>query len=211
VSELAVPKHLQLRKQPKQKRTRELLEKVKASTVALVQEQGYQAVNTNSIALHAGIDVKSLYEFFPNKESILYSIADEWLLAMRELCEKYEQHPYASLGWREYFFEVQKALRAEGDYQENYISLQGLWDLMPEFIKLDEFHRDYLVRYFIRQFRRFGAKNSQQELETLCLFILGLEDSLGVILSHVNAEQVEQLWQMRYDTLCFHLEKIIRD
>ncbi len=207
--ELAVPEHLQLRKQPKQKRTRELLENVKASTIALVQSHGYQGVNTNSIAAHAGIDVKSLYEFFPNKESILYSIADGWLSGMRELCLRFEDAPYIALNWRDYFLAVQQAIRDDGNYQENYISLQGLWDLLPEFIKLDDFHREFLMAYFIRQFRRFGATNTDQELETLCLFILGLEDSLGLVLSHVKEEQVEQLWQMRYDTLCFHLEKIL--
>jgi len=209
LSELAVPAHLQLRKLPKQKRTRILLDKVAASTVSLVQEHGYQAVNTNAIALHAGIDVKSLYEFYPNKEAILYRIADNWLSSLREICLKFETESYVDLNWREYFFQLQQACRADGNYEKNYNSLQGLWDLMPEFILLDEYHRDFLIDFQIRQLRRFGAKNSEQELKTLCLFILGMEDGLGLILSHVSKEQAEKLCRMQYDTLCFHFEKIL--
>lgn len=207
--ELAVPAHLQLRKQPKQKRTQALIEKIIISTEKLVQEHGYQAVNTNAIALHAGINVKSLYEFFPNKESILYHIADQWLLSLRELCIEYDSEKHLPLDWRSYFYQLHRACRADGNYEKNYRSLQGLWDLMPEFNALDQFHRQFLIAFQIKQFRRFGSQESDEALTTLCLFLMGMEDGLGQIFAHVSDEQLMQLSQMQFDTTCYHLEKIL--
>jgi AcrR family transcriptional regulator len=209
--ELAVPVHLQLRKQPKQKRTQALIEHIKFCTETLVQELGYQAVNTNAIAQLANINVKSLYEFFPNKESILYHIADQWLLSLRKLCVEYESEKYMALDWRSYFFQLHNACRADGNYEKNYNSLQGLWDLMPEFIALDEFHRRFLIDFHIRQFRRFGAHQPDEVLTTLCHFLMGIEDGLGLILAHVSEEQASQLSQLHFDTICFHLDKILEN
>lgn len=207
--ELAVPAHLQLRKQPKQKRSHALIANIIDCTESLVQQLGYQAVNTNAIAQRAGIHVKSLYEFFPNKESILYYIADQWLLSLRKMCIEYESAQYLTLDWRRYFFELHQGCRADGRYEKNYNSLQGLWDLMPEFIALDEFHRQFLIAFHIKHFRRFGAKQSDEELTTLCHFLMGMEDGLGLVLAQVNHEQTAQLSKLHFETICFHLEKIL--
>lgn len=207
--ELPVPTRLQLRKQPKQKRTLALLEKVIQSTQTLVQQYGYHAVNTNAIAQHANIDIKSLYEFFPNKESILYLIADRWLLSLRQMCLDFESEPYMQLQWRDYFYQILIRCRADGHYETNYHSLQGLWELIPEFTALDDFHREFLIAFHIRQFRRFGATGSDEELTMLCLFLMGMEDGVGLAFAHLDPKQSKQLWQLQYDTYCFHLERIL--
>lgn len=206
---IAVPSHLQLRKEPKQKRTIVLLDKIMQSTQELVKEHGYQAVNTNAIAQHAEIDIKSLYEFFPNKESILYRIADQWLLSLRKLCFDFESEKYSKLHWREYFYQLMMACRADGHYESHYHSLQGLWELIPEFSALDDFHRSFLVSFHLRQFRRFGATQSDEELTTLCLFLLGIEDGLGLITPQLPPNQADKLRLLQYETYCFHLSNVL--
>lgn len=207
--EFSVPEHLKLRKQPKQKRTKALLEKVMASTAILVQEQGYQAVNTNAIAQYAGVDIKSLYEFFPNKEAILYRMADQWLLSLRQMCLQFEQEEYLVMPWREYFDLISETLRKDHSYTDNYRSLQELWVLLPEFDQLDQLHQKFMIQFFIRQFRRFGAATSDKELTALSLFFLALEDGIGATFGDISSEQLEALWQLRCDTIVFHLEKIL--
>ncbi|MGL5391533.1 MAG: TetR/AcrR family transcriptional regulator [Shewanella sp.] len=207
--ELAVPEHLQLRKQPKQKRSQALIANIIDCTEILVRQLGYQAVNTNTIAQRAGIHVKSLYEFFPNKEAILYYIADQWLLSLRKMCIEYEAPQYLTLDWRSYFWQLHQGCRADGRYEKNYNSLQGLWDLMPEFIALDEFHRQFLIAFHIKHFRRFGAKQPDETLTTLCHFLMGMEDGLGLVLAQVSDEQAAQLSKLHFDTICFHFEHML--
>lgn len=209
MSTLATPAHLQLRKQPKQKRTQALLETIMASTAALVQNNGYQAVNTNAIAQHAGIDIKSLYEFFPNKEAILYRIADQWLASLRDICLKYNDPSYFELNWQDYFATVDHAVKHDNNYTKNYISLRGLWDLLPEFAVLDQFHRNFLIGFYKTHFKRFGAKLSDAELHNLCLFLLALEDGIGSLLDEISSEQFNALWKLQVDTFIFHAQKIL--
>lgn len=46
--------------QPKQARSRDLVDKICGAAVALAQESGVLALNTNSIANRAGVDISSL-------------------------------------------------------------------------------------------------------------------------------------------------------
>lgn len=206
---LPVPSHLQLRKEPKQKRTQALLANILDTTANLVREQGYQAVNTNLIAERAQIDIKSLYEFFPNKESILYKLADDWLLGLREKCVSFEQECFQDLSWRDYFAMIHQNVTTDASYSAHFISLHGLWDLLPDFSRLDEFHQKFVTQFYLRQLKRLGCVAPIKQQKTLCLFMLALEDGIGANLVELSTTQRKALWQMQFETLCFHLEKIM--
>ncbi|WP_214415092.1 TetR/AcrR family transcriptional regulator [Sphaerisporangium fuscum] len=47
-------------------------------------EAGYESATTNAIASRAGISPGSLYQFFPNKESVARALADRFTGQMRE-------------------------------------------------------------------------------------------------------------------------------
>lgn len=207
--EFATPEHLALRKHPKQARTRALLDKVVASTAALVQEQGYHAVNTNSIAKHADIDVKSLYEFFPNKEAILYRMADEWLLSIRKICLTFEDESYAALTWPEFFRKLNAAVKQDLMYSDKFISLNGLWDLLPEFSKLDRFHQKFIRQFYLKHFKRFGCSAPLKQQTTVCMFLMAIEDGVGSMLEYLKPAEREALWEMQTQTALFHLDKIL--
>jgi len=44
----------------------------------LIAEVGYDAVTTNAIALRAGTSIGSLYQFFPNKETLVQALAERY-------------------------------------------------------------------------------------------------------------------------------------
>jgi AcrR family transcriptional regulator len=209
LNRLAVPEHLQLRKQPKQKRTHALIDKILQSAAILLQQDGYHALTTNAIAQHAGVDIKSLYEFFPNKESIIYSIADQWLYKLREINNQFEAPEFVELPWREFFKRLYQMVFKDASYRQNIISLNGLWAFLPDFTQLDNYQRNYLCSFYVSQFQRFGAQKTEAQLKAIALFLIALEDGLGGILSDLEPSQTEALWQLQYETLCFHLEKIL--
>ena len=78
-----IPQDLKMRREPRQQRTLEIIEKIEQATLALLKESGISQLNTNAIAERCGIDIKSLYRFFPNKEAIVYRLVQQWLEEIR--------------------------------------------------------------------------------------------------------------------------------
>ncbi|NJO79404.1 MAG: TetR/AcrR family transcriptional regulator [Cyanobacteria bacterium RM1_2_2] len=59
-----------LRRQPKQQRSKERVEKILDAAAAVFDEVGYEAATTHLIAAKAGTAIGSLYQFFPDKAAI---------------------------------------------------------------------------------------------------------------------------------------------
>lgn len=73
------------RKIPQQKRSKERYQKIVETAIRLLGEVGYDDLTTDLIAERSGISVGSIYQFFPNKESIIYSHAENCYLIMHDL------------------------------------------------------------------------------------------------------------------------------
>jgi AcrR family transcriptional regulator len=61
------------RKQPAQDRAKETVKVILEAAAQIFSEEGYSAT-TNRIAERAGVSIGSLYQYFPNKESLLSSL-----------------------------------------------------------------------------------------------------------------------------------------
>ncbi|NJK29690.1 MAG: TetR/AcrR family transcriptional regulator [Acaryochloris sp. RU_4_1] len=59
-----------LRRQPKQQRGKDRVEKILDAAAAVFDEVGYKAATTHLIAARAGTAIGSLYQFFPDKAAI---------------------------------------------------------------------------------------------------------------------------------------------
>jgi AcrR family transcriptional regulator len=67
------------RKEPQQERSSRLVEAVLQAAVRVLKRDGAAGFNTIRIAEQAGVSVGSLYQYFPNKQSILVRLQeDEW-------------------------------------------------------------------------------------------------------------------------------------
>lgn len=65
------------RKLPQQDRSRMTVEAILEATTHILTEEGYDKANTNRIAERAGISIGSLYQYFPNKESLMAALMDQ--------------------------------------------------------------------------------------------------------------------------------------
>jgi AcrR family transcriptional regulator len=68
--QLKSPSSSNLRRQPKQQRGKERVEKILAAAAEVFDEVGYEATTTHLIAAKAGTAIGSLYQFFPDKAAI---------------------------------------------------------------------------------------------------------------------------------------------
>lgn len=65
------------RKLPRQERSRATYEAMLEACARLLREQGYEALTTTGVAERAGVGIGTLYEFFPNKESIVAALIEQ--------------------------------------------------------------------------------------------------------------------------------------
>lgn len=89
------------RKQPQQARSNQLVEAVLDAAVQVLMKEGTQRFTTARVAERAGVSVGSLYQYFPNKASILFRLQrDEWQRTsaqLRDILEDKATLPHARL------------------------------------------------------------------------------------------------------------------
>jgi AcrR family transcriptional regulator len=64
------------RRDPKQRRSRAIVDAIVGAGRLLLASEGPQSLTTNRIAERAGVSIGSLYRYFPNKEAILAAVYD---------------------------------------------------------------------------------------------------------------------------------------
>jgi AcrR family transcriptional regulator len=70
---------ISVRKQPRQARSERLVSYILEAAVRVLAREGAQKFTTARVAEAAGVSVGSLYQYFPNKEAILFRLqTDEW-------------------------------------------------------------------------------------------------------------------------------------
>lgn len=69
-----VPARLRPRKEPRQDRSRQTRDRFLDAAARIFATHGYSAGTTNRIAAEAGASIGSLYQYFPNKDSILVAL-----------------------------------------------------------------------------------------------------------------------------------------
>ncbi len=75
------------RKQPRQARSTRLVEDVLQAAIQVLASEGAQRFTMARVAKRAGVSVGSLYQYFPNKASVLFRLQhDEWRQTYDMLC-----------------------------------------------------------------------------------------------------------------------------
>lgn len=64
----------QPRRTPRQARSQALVEAILEATARVLAQRGYAGTNTNLVAERAGVSVGSVYQYFPNKDSLVTAL-----------------------------------------------------------------------------------------------------------------------------------------
>lgn len=80
---------LKPRKKPSQERSKETVDIILKATIQVFEQKGYSNTTTNHIADRAGVSIGTIYQYFPNKNSILYELMDRHIKDVDELIKKY--------------------------------------------------------------------------------------------------------------------------
>ncbi|WP_432726618.1 TetR family transcriptional regulator [Variovorax sp. W6] len=75
------------RRKPKQARSNELVAAILEAALQVLEKEGARRFTTTRVAERAGVSVGSVYQYFPNKASILFRLqSDEWKQTSDMLC-----------------------------------------------------------------------------------------------------------------------------
>ena len=69
-------KIIKVRKKPVQARSKTTVDAILEAAAQVLETRGYAKSTTNHIARRAGVSIGSLYQYFPNKEAIVYSLME---------------------------------------------------------------------------------------------------------------------------------------
>ncbi len=73
------------RKKPRQRRSQETVDAILEATARVLVARGYENATTNHIAEVAGVSIGSLYQYFPNKASLVLAVVERHCAEMLEL------------------------------------------------------------------------------------------------------------------------------
>lgn len=75
----APPATLVRRKSPRQARSAATVDAVFEATIQVLLSHGSARLNTTRVALRAGVSVGTLYQYFPNKQALLFAVLERHL------------------------------------------------------------------------------------------------------------------------------------
>ena len=78
---------LKPRKEPRQARSKAMVDTILDAMARVLVERGYAKTNTNLVAEVAGISVGSLYQYFPNKDALIVALRERHVTHMLALFE----------------------------------------------------------------------------------------------------------------------------
>jgi AcrR family transcriptional regulator len=73
---MSLPKHLQPRREPRQERSRALVESILDAASEKLVEAGFEGMGMLGLAERAGVSPGSLYQYFPSKESVVAALLE---------------------------------------------------------------------------------------------------------------------------------------
>lgn len=81
------PNKLKPRKTPSQTRSRVTVDAIFEATIQVLLKQGLAGLTTTSVAERAGVSVGSMYQYFPNKQALVYALNERFLTRLAEKVE----------------------------------------------------------------------------------------------------------------------------
>ncbi|RVV99048.1 TetR/AcrR family transcriptional regulator [Mesobaculum littorinae] len=81
------PKALKPRKTPSQPRSRVTVDAIFEATIQVLLSQGMVGLTSTGVAERAGVSVGTMYQYFPNKQSLVYALNERFLTTLAERVE----------------------------------------------------------------------------------------------------------------------------
>lgn len=169
-----------LRRVPQQARSRALIQRVLDAAEELLAAEGVEALTTTRIAAAADVAVGSLYQYFPDKATIVDALASRYLEAFEGLMRDLADEAIAA-GWRDDL--VDRLIDAYADRYRREPGYRALWfgrHLSAELREADRRNKVALAEGVRRILVEGGLVDDGEGLRTACRAAVLTADALLV-------------------------------
>ena len=195
-----IHRKLSPRKKPSQPRSQKMVKRILDATRNLLRKSGAAEVSqitTNHIAREAKISVGSLYQYFPNKEAILFELYKDILGQVALVLEKFKSESYLSLPRDEFFDRFHRAMKdAEADV-EVVFEMHNAVKLYPALAEADRRHAELIAREMAGFMKHFGSRWRMEKLQRLALHAYYINYGTWMYRDHARPDYGEVLdWEI---------------
>jgi len=171
----------EVRRTPSQQRAHESVQAIVRAATEIIEAEGYEAYNTNTVAKRAGVSVALVYRYFPNKESILVALWEETQnVRARTVVHIIRQIPTVE-NWEEYARMIMVTLRKLRTDQPNLMMMRKIFPSVPQLAfvenKVIRECGDALVSVIKKRFAKISDAEAEAATMTLLSMIPPLVDA----------------------------------
>jgi AcrR family transcriptional regulator len=166
------------RRHPSQARAQRTFDTVLEAAIRLIEQEGVERATTRRIALAAGVSIGAVYEYFPNKESIVLHIGTSWLRRVRQMVD--DLHPSRS-GIPDLMSYLNRMMSdAERMYrdQPGLLAVVRLSGAIPELREADQAHDLEVTGSITSALQHFAPHAEREELKAIANFLLIISHSV---------------------------------
>ena len=204
-------KNASLRRQPKQKRSQQRVERILEAAAEVFAEMGYEAATTHAIATRAGTAIGSLYQFFPDKLAIFHALEERHMEQVTAIHATLMTPQTAQLPLEQMIQQIVETFAVYFEQpgpQAVYIQ----YFVAPEMFKyFDDSFNQGLIQEFASQLRLRNPALSKPKSKLLAEVCLQCYNSLLLVALRSDKTHRKQLYQEVRELLVAYLQPYVGD
>ena len=159
---------LNLRRTPMQARGQATFEAILDATATLLEQVGGERLTTNLISQAAQVNVATLYQYFPNKQTVLLELFRRQSEKLIELSDDRLQGLHEASDWRRVINELIDAITETRASTAGTTALRQLMRSSPDLLAHEQEQSRHLAATLARELRNAGVRREQALLVARC-------------------------------------------
>lgn len=186
---------LDLRRTPVQARGQATFERILDTTADLLESVGAEVLTTNLVAKTAGVNVATLYQYFPNKQAVLLSLFERQSATRLEMVERYITGLGTAPDWRRHLHTMVQGIARFRNATRGVVPLRQAMRSSPDLQAHDREHWRQLSGTIAIELGRVGLRGDKAALvaRTAAEIMASLLDLWTIETGGKDAKLLEQI------------------
>lgn len=195
------------RRKPLTQRGEKTVAKVLDAARMLLEEKGYSKLTTNHVAQQAGVSIGTLYQYFPNKESLLYALVERWYQALNnEFDRSLQDHEQEGDIFKAIHAVYVNTLDRQYQHYRAYEDIDKVAMHIPELAELKAGHTQQFSQRLVGLFASFGISTKAKTLNQLAVFLY----QISVVMLNLTALEKGKTRELRLQLSLRILDELVR-
>jgi len=182
---------------PRQKRAKQKVELILDTASTILEDEGIEGFNTNLLAERAGIGVKTVYRYYPNKLAILTALGQRWTDMEYEWLNRMEDLNDTTLDWREAVDRMLDGYARGLKSQTSSAAIRRAMNAVPELRVIDHRNNQVIAEQLSSALKKRGLTLSERHekslIQVLIIASTAVYDYAWMEGSEFNKELVEEI------------------